>query len=319
MQQLPPAISFVVPLYNEEESFHQLVARLNKLMDSSSLKIEVLMVDDGSRDHTAELMQFNAMNDDRYHCIFLSRNFGHQLALSAGLSAVRGSEAIMCIDGDLQDPPELFDEFYKLYQQGYEVVYAVRKNRKEGWLLKQMFHYYYRIQKRMSNIDVALDSGDFALLSRRVVDIMNKLPEESRYLRGLRSWVGFKQTGYEYDRPERTAGETKYSISKRIKIALNGIFNFSEIPIKFITNLGLITILISLSYFIYTLAKKLVFGIPVAEGFPGLLLTIILFSGVQLVSLGIIGEYVVRIFFQVKGRPLFIIKSRIVDKEFIKE
>ena len=319
MNALAPAISFVVPLYNEEDSFQSLIARLNKLMDTSIHRIEVVMVDDGSNDRTAEMMQYNAMNDERYHCIFLSRNFGHQLALSAGLSAVRGTEAVMCIDGDLQDPPELFDEFYKLYQQGYEVVYAVRKNRKEGWLLKQMFHYYYRIQKKMSNIDVALDSGDFALLSRRVVDIMNKLPEESRYLRGLRSWVGFKQIGYEYDRPERSAGETKYPISKRIKIALNGIFNFSEIPIKFITNLGLFAIVVSLSYFIYTLVKKLVFGIPVAEGFPGLLLTIILFSGVQLVSLGIIGEYVVRIFFQVKGRPLFIIKSRIVNKEFIKE
>lgn len=314
-----PQISFVVPLYNEQESFHLLTERLNKLMDNCALSIEVVMVDDGSKDNTSQLMKLQALNDARYHSVFLSRNFGHQLALSAGLSVVRGTEAIMCIDGDLQDPPELLGEFYKLYQQGYEVVYAVRKNRKEGWLLKQMFHYYYRIQKKMSNIDVALDSGDFALLSRRVVNVMNQLPEESRYLRGLRSWVGFKQTGYEYDRPERAAGETKYPISKRIKIALNGIFNFSEIPIKFITNMGIATILIALSYFAYTLVKKFVFNVPVVEGFTGLLFTIILFSGVQLVSLGIIGEYVVRIFFQVKGRPLFIIKNRIVNQEFTED
>jgi glycosyltransferase involved in cell wall biosynthesis len=312
-----PQISFVAPLYNEQESFATLIARLNKVMDDSSLSIEVVLIDDGSRDDTAQLMQVTALQDSRYHCVFLSRNFGHQLALSAGLSVARGTEVVMCIDGDLQDPPELFNEFYNLYKQGYDVIYAVRKNRKEGWLLKAMFHYYYRIQKKMSSIDIPLDSGDFGLLSRKVVNIMNQLPEESRYLRGLRSWVGFKQIGYEYDRPERSAGETKYPISKRIKIALNGIFNFSEIPIKFITSLGISTILIALTYFIYTLVKKFVFQVPVVEGFTGLLFTIILFSGVQLVSIGIIGEYIVRIFFQVKERPLYIINKRIVNKEFI--
>jgi dolichol-phosphate mannosyltransferase len=313
-----PQVSFVVPLYNETESFPTLIERINKIMNTSNLSIEVVVVDDGSKDNTAQLMQLQALQDERYHCVFLSRNFGHQLALTAGLSVARGTEVIMCIDGDLQDPPELFDDFYNLYQQGYDVVYAVRKNRKEGWLLKLMFHYYYRLQKRMSDTDIPLDSGDFGLLSRRVVDLMNKLPEESRYLRGLRSWVGFKQIGYEYDRPEREAGETKYPFRKRLKIALNGIFNFSEIPIKFITSLGLFTILIALSYFIYTLAKKFIFHIPVVEGFTGLLFTLILFSGVQLVSMGIIGEYVLRIFFQVKERPLFIIKSRIMNKDFIK-
>lgn len=314
-----PEISIVVPLNNEQESFPVLIQRLNALMDSSPLKIEVVMVDDGSRDNTATLMQVNALQDTRYHCVFLSRNFGHQLALTAGLAAARGTEAIMCIDGDLQDPPELFHDFYKLFRDGYDVVYAVRKNRKEGWLLNHMFHYYYRIQKQMSNIDVPLDSGDFALLSRRVVNIMNQLPEESRYLRGLRSWAGFKQIGFEYDRPAREHGETKYPLSKRLLIAKNGLFNFSEVPVKFITNMGIVTIAVALTYFIYTLAKRFVFGIPVIEGFTGLLFTIILFSGVQLVSLGIIGEYVLRIFFQVKGRPLFIVKSRIVDGKVLEE
>jgi dolichol-phosphate mannosyltransferase len=311
-----PQISFVVPLYNEEENFSALVARLNQLMNESNLQIEVVMVDDGSKDNTANLMQLNALNDARYHCVFLSRNFGHQQALSAGLSLARGTEAMMCIDGDLQDPPELFHEFYKLFKAGNEVVYAVRKNRKESFLKKSAYHFYYRLLKRISNVEVNLDSGDFALLSRNVVDIINQLPEESRYLRGLRSWIGFKQTSFEYDRPERVAGETKYSLSMLYRLAFNGIFNFSDFPVKFITNLGVITILLSLSYFIYTLFKRYVLGVPVIEGFTGLLFTIILFSGVQLVSLGIIGEYVLRIFFQVKGRPLFIIKSRIVNKEF---
>ena len=316
---MQPQISFVVPLYNEEENFPLLVERLNKLMSASSLTMEVIMVDDGSRDSTAQLMQANALMDARYQCIFLSRNFGHQLALSAGLSTVRATEAVMCIDGDLQDPPELFNDFYALFKEGNDVVYAVRKNRKEGWLKKAAYYFYYRLLKNISNIEVNLDSGDFALFSRKVVDILNQLPEESRYLRGLRSWVGFKQTGFEYNRPERAKGETKYSFKMLYRLAYNGIFNFSDFPVKFITNMGIVTILIALSYFIHTVIKRFIFGVPVIEGFTGLLFTIILFSGVQLVSLGIIGEYVLRIFFQVKGRPLFIIKSRIVDKEFTKE
>jgi len=316
---MQPQISFVVPLYNEEENFPLLVERLNKLMSASSLAIEVIMVDDGSRDTTPQLMQANALMDARYQCVFLSRNFGHQLALSSGLSVVRATEAVMCIDGDLQDPPELFNDFYTLFKEGNDVVYAVRKNRKENWFKKTAYYFYYRLLKSISNIEVNLDSGDFALFSRKVVDILNQLPEESRYLRGLRSWVGFKQIGFEYDRPERAMGETKYSFAMLYRLAYNGIFNFSDFPVKFITNMGIITVLIALSYFVYTLVKRFVFGVPVIEGFTGLLFTIILFSGVQLVSLGIIGEYVLRIFFQVKGRPLFIIKSRIVDKEFSKE
>lgn len=313
-----PQISFVVPLYNEQESFSILVERLNKVMDScASQSFEVVMVNDGSIDRTAELMQVNALNDARYHCVFLSRNFGHQLALSAGLLVARGTEAVMCIDGDLQDPPELFTEFYKLFKEGNEVVYAVRRNRKENWFKKFAYHFYYRLLKNISNIEVNLDSGDFALLSRKVVDIMNQLPEESRYLRGLRSWVGFQQTSFEYDRPERAAGETKYSFGMLYRLAYNGIFNFSDFPVKFITNMGIATVLISLSYFIYTIIKRFILHIPVVEGFTGLLFTIILFSGVQLISLGIIGEYVLRIFFQVKGRPLFIIKNRIVDKKIV--
>lgn len=317
METLNPTISFVVPLYNEEQAFPILIDRLNKVMDASTVPMEVVLVDDGSRDKTAQLMQMLALTDIRYNCIFLSRNFGHQLALTAGLSEVRGTEAIMIIDGDLQDPPELVTDFYKLYKEGYDVIYAIRKGRKEGWLLTRMFSLYYRIQKKLVDIDVPLDSGDFSMVSRRVIDLMNQLPEESRYLRGLRTWLGFKQIGVEYDRPERVEGETKYPISKRIAIALNGIFNFSEVPVKFITYLGIATSLLAIVYFAYTLVKKFVFDVPVAEGFTGLLFTIILFSGVQLISLGIIGEYVLRIFFQVKGRPLFVIKQRIVNKKVV--
>lgn len=315
-RNLPPAldnpqISIVAPLYNESETFPHLIQRLNALMDSSPLSIEVVLVDDGSRDRTAELMQALALSDSRYHCVFLSRNHGHQLALSAGMNEARGSEAIMVIDGDLQDPPELLTAFYQLYKEGNDVVYAVRRKRKEGFIKRAGYHLFYRLLRSISYIEIPLDSGDFALVSRRVVDVMNKMPEESRYLRGMRTWVGFKQIGFEYERDERIAGESKYSFKQLFGLAYNGIFNFSEFPIKLLTRLGGTAICFAMLYFIYNVIKKYVLGQEVPEGFPATLFTIIFFGGMNLFGLGIIGEYVLRIFFQSKGRPLFIIKSRI--------
>ena len=313
-----PKISFVVPLYNESESFSKLVERLNKVIAEIPLTIEVVLVDDGSSDNTAELMQQLALLNEKYHCIFLARNYGHPIALSAGLASARATEAVMIIDGDLQDPPELLTKFYDYYKQGYDVVYGIRKKRKEGWLKKTAYHSFYRLLKSISYIDLPLDTGDFSLISRRIIDILNKMPEESRYVRGMRAWIGFKQIGVEYEREERFAGSSKYSLKMLFKLAYNGIFNFSEFPIKFITNLGLLSILISLLYFMQTVYKKFIIHEYVPEGFTALLFTIILFGGVQLVSLGIIGEYVLRIFFQVKGRPLFVVKNKIVNKQSIK-
>ncbi len=286
-------------------------------METSTLSIEVVLVDDGSRDGTPDMMRQVALADKRYHCVFLSRNHGHQLALSAGISAALGSEALFIIDGDLQDPPELLPEFYKLLSQGNDVVYAVRQKRKEGFIKKTAYYLFYRLLKSISYVDIPLDSGDFALVSRRVIDIMNKMPEESRYLRGMRSWIGFRQVGYPYERDERAAGESKYSFKQLFRLAYNGIFNFSEFPIKFMTNMGGFSILIALIYFFIVLVKK-IFYTQVIEGFTSLLFVIILFSGVQLFALGIIGEYVLRIFFQSKQRPLFIIKEEIVNGDYLK-
>ena len=310
-----PQISIVAPLYNESETFPHLIKRLNKVMDSSDLRIEIVLIDDGSRDKTAEMMQALALSDERYHCVFLARNHGHQLALTAGLAHARGTEGVMVIDGDLQDPPELLTEFYSCLKQGNDVVYAVRKKRKEGFMKRIAYFTFYRVLKNISYIDIPLDSGDFALISRRVVDIMNKMPEESRYLRGMRTWVGFKQIGVEYERSERQAGESKYSFSMLLKLAYNGIFNFSEFPIKFVSRLGGLTVVVALIYFISVVIKK-IFYQEVIEGFTSLLFMIILFSGVQLIALGVIGEYVLRVFFQSKNRPLFIVKETIKDKEF---
>lgn len=310
-----PQISIVAPLYNEQESFPHLIKRLNAVMDSSTLTIEVVLVDDGSKDLTAQLMRDNALADERYHCVFLSRNHGHQLALTAGLAHARGSEAVMVIDGDLQDPPELLTEFYDYLSKGYDVIYAVRKKRKEGFLKKSAYFLFYRILKSISYIDIPLDSGDFSMISRRVVDIMNKMPEESRYLRGMRTWIGFKQVGVEYERAERQAGESKYSLKLLFRLAYNGIFNFSEFPIKFVSRLGAFAVLVSLLYFFAVLIKKYFFQ-EVIEGFTSLLFMIIFFSGIQLFALGVIGEYVLRVFFQSKNRPLYIVKETIVDKKY---
>jgi dolichol-phosphate mannosyltransferase len=298
-----PQISIVAPLYNESESFAQLIQRLSALMDSSPLSIEVVLIDDGSKDDTAMRIRQLALTDERYHGVFLSRNHGHQLALTAGISSARGSEALFVIDGDLQDPPELLPDFYKLFQEGNDVVYAVRKKRKEGFIKKTGYHLFYRLLRSISYVEIPLDSGDFALISRRVVDVMNKMPEESRYLRGMRSWIGFQQVGFEYERDARAAGESKYSFKQLLGLAYNGIFNFSEFPIKFMSRMGVLAILISLVYFLIVVIKKLFF-VQVIEGFTALLFVII-------------GEYVLRIFFQSKNRPLFIIKEEIINREYI--
>ncbi|WP_373515422.1 glycosyltransferase family 2 protein, partial [Persicitalea sp.] len=309
-----PQISIVAPLYNEAETLPHLVERLNALMDSMSLTIEIVLIDDGSLDATPTLMRQLALLDARYHCVFLSRNHGHQLALSAGIAAARATEALFVIDGDLQDPPELLPSFYAEMQQGYDVVYAVRRKRKESALKRAAYFLFYRLLKSISYVDIPLDSGDFALISRRVADVLIKMPEESRYLRGMRSWVGFQQKGVEYERDERMAGESKYSFKMLFRLAYNGIFNFSEFPVKFMSRTGAVAIAVSLVYFIVTVVKKFFFT-EVIEGFTALLFVIILFSGVQLLALGIIGEYVLRIFFQSKNRPLFIVKEEIVNGE----
>lgn len=308
---LLPHLSIVAPLFNESETFPHLIERLNRLLDALPWRVEVVLVDDGSRDRTPELMQALALSDPRYVAVFLSRNHGHQLALTAGLAAAGGTEGVMVIDGDLQDPPELLTDFYEKLREGYDVVYAVRRKRKENWLKRSGYFLFYRLLKSISTTEIPLDSGDFAMMSRRVVDVLNQMPEESRYLRGMRAWVGFRQIGLEYERDERVAGASKYSFRQLFRLAYNGIFNFSEFPIKFLTRLGGAAIVLALVYFAYNVVKKFVLGQDVPQGFTALLFTIIFFGGINLLGLGIIGEYVLRVFFQSKNRPLFIEKGKI--------
>lgn len=307
-------ISIVVPLYNEEAVFDKLIQRLNQVIDSTDFSCEVVLVNDGSIDNTGILIEEICKKDNRFTGILLSRNHGHQIAVSAGLANSRGKKGVMIIDGDLQDPPELINEFYKLLMSGNDVIYAIRRNRKEGFFKKLAYKIYYRLQKKISNFNIPIDSGDFSMLSRRVVDTIINMPEQSRYLRGMRAWVGFKQIGFEYNRDERQAGETKYSWSKLFELAFNGIFNFSDFPVKIITRLGFITVLFSLLYFGYNVYRKICYD-DVPKGFTATILAIILFSGVQMISLGLIGEYVLRIYNQVRNRPLFVTDRIFQDGE----
>lgn len=307
-------ISFVIPLYNEESGFEQLTSRLNTLMDSLPFTCEVVLINDGSKDNTPVLMNNLALTDKRYQCVFLSRNHGHQLALSAGLSVARASKAVLVLDGDLQDPPELLTSFLEKLDEGFDVVYGIRKKRKESPLKKLAYWSYYRLMQSIAQIELPLDSGDFGLISRKALNYLNSMPEQNRYIRGMRSWIGFKQTGIEYERSARFSGETKYSWKKLFELAYSGIFNFSSFPVKFITRLGIFSILGGGIYLIYIIINKLFFD-TVPDGYTSLIAAIIVFSGVQLISLGIIGEYVLRIYQQSQQRPLFIIDKVIRNGE----
>jgi polyisoprenyl-phosphate glycosyltransferase len=309
-----PSVNIIVPLFNEEENFDHLTERLDAVIKKADFDIEIILVDDGSTDSTSNKMRELSNKNLKIHSIFLSRNFGHQIALTAGLKYTNATEAVLIIDGDLQDPPELLDEFYSKYKEGFDVVYAIRKERKRNFILKASYFLFYRIMKKFSYINIPLDSGDFSLLSRRVVDHINNMPEESRFLRGMRSWVGFKQVGLPYNREHRANGNSKYSIISLLSLAFNGIFNFSKYPMRFSTSIGMTAFSVAVIYFFITLLRKIFIG-DVPLGFTALLFAIILFGGMQLIAIGIIGEYILRIFFQVKNRPLFIVKERIKNSE----
>lgn len=310
------AISIIAPLYNESEGFNYLVERIDAVVKESAVTIEVVLVDDGSKDNTAQLMQLHALENKNYNCVFLSRNFGHQTAVTAGISVARATDALFIIDGDLQDPPELLNSFYAKLKEGYDVVYAIRTKRKEGILKKMAYAGFYRFLQYISTTKIPLDSGDFSMISRRVANLMSQMPEESRFIRGMRTWVGFKQIGVEYERDERHSGSPKYTFKQLWQLAKNGIFNFSEAPIKLMKRIGYLAIISSLVFGAYAVYKKIMFN-SVPEGYTSLFFGLILFSGIQFIFLGLLGEYVLRIFFQVKQRPLFIIKEQITEGKLI--
>jgi dolichol-phosphate mannosyltransferase len=306
-----PKLSLVIPVYNEEILIDQLFERTTRALNNLTSDYEIICVDDGSVDSTLEKLKHYHAQEKRFKVLSLSRNFGHQAAIFAGLTYTRG-EFVAVMDGDLQDPPELLGDFLARAEEGYDVVYAVRKKRKESFPKRMVYWAYYRIFKRMSNIYIPLDSGDFALMRNTVVRHLIAMREQSLYIRGIRSWLGFRQIGLEYDRDRRQGGEPKYTLRKLLRLAFNGIFSFSEYPVRLISRLGLAVVVISIVYIVITLVKKYVYG-DVPQGFTTLIIFISLFSGVQLVALGLIGEYMVRIYDETRRRPLFIVREEYID------
>jgi glycosyltransferase involved in cell wall biosynthesis len=301
---ITPSLSIVVPVFNEEENLPALYARLTDVLKEIGLEYEIVYVDDGSRDKSNELLQQLAAQDWRVAIIELARNFGHQVAISAGLDYSRGA-AVIVMDGDLQDPPEVLPKFIARWREGYDVVYAVREKRKESWPKRAAYAGFYRLVRRVANIEIPLDSGDFCIMDRRVVDLLVSMPERNRFVRGIRSWVGFKQVGLSYERQARNAGKPKYSFSKLLYLALDGLVSFSFIPLRFISILGFSVSLLSILLAVFYAVKKMTTGLS-PPGFATTVVAIFFLAGIQLITIGVIGEYVGRIFEEVKRRPLYV-------------
>jgi len=303
-------LSIAIPLHNEEEVLPELLCRTRMVLDQiAGGPHEIVFVDDGSTDRTLVILEEAVKQDPRIQVISLSRNFGHQAAITAALDYVTG-EAALVMDGDLQDVPEVIPQFVEKYQQGYEVVYAQRVRRKESWPLRICYFVFYRMMTKLSDIRLPLDSGDFGLMSRRVIDQVRQMPEHHRYLRGMRSWVGFRQTGLTVERAERHSGKSKYSVMRLMKLAADGIFAFSIVPIRAAALFGGFVMFLSILYVLYALYAK-VFLQESPQGFTALLLAVTFLSGVVLFFLGVIGEYVGRIYEETKARPQYVI-GRIV-------
>jgi polyisoprenyl-phosphate glycosyltransferase len=301
-----PSVSVGVALYNEEAVLPELLERLSRVLGAlPGTGHQVVLVDDGSVDRTWSIIEAAAQRDPRIVAISLSRNFGHQAALTAVLEHVTGDVTII-MDGDLQDPPEEIPRFLAAYATGADVVYAKRVNRKEGVLLRLSYHAFYRLVGSLASVQLPTDAGDFGLLSRRVVNELRRTREHHRYLRGLRTWVGFRQEGIEVERGERFAGDSKYSASKLFKLAFDGIFAFSIVPLRAAAFLGAIAVGLTALFSIYSLYAKLFLNRS-PQGFTAIILVITFLSGVHLFFLGVIGEYVGRVYEEVKGRPIYII------------
>lgn len=299
-------LSIAVPVYNEEAVLPEFLRRICAVLDQiGGGPHELVIVDDGSTDGTFGVLQEAARRDGRILAISLSRNFGHQAALTAALDHVTGDAAVV-MDGDLQDVPEVIPQFLERYQQGYDVVYAQRIRRKEPLLLRLCYFLFYRMMTKLSDVNLPVDAGDFGLISRRVIDQLRRMPEHHRYLRGMRSWVGFRQAGIPVERGRRHSGKSKYSLLRLLKLAADGIFAFSIVPIRAAAILGAAVIALSTLYTCYSLYAKF-FLRQSPKGFTALIVAMTFFSGVLLFFLGIIGEYVGRIYEETKNRPLYMI------------
>ena len=306
-------ISLVIPMYYEEKVANKCYEKVSNVLKSLEDKYdhEIIFVNDGSKDKTLDILEEIAKKDTKVKIISFSRNFGHQAAVTAGLKEVTG-DALVIIDADLQDPPELIPEMLELWEQGNEVIYGKRKTRKGESAFKLLTaKMFYKTLNALSDVEIPKDTGDFRLVDRKVVDVVNNLPEHNKFLRGLFSWVGFKQKAYEYERQERFAGETKYPLKKMLKLASDGIISFSNKPIKMVGALGIISIIISVIILIYALISYIFKLNELSAGWTSLMVAITFFAGVQLLSLWVISEYIGRIYDEAKGRPQYIVDKKI--------
>lgn len=311
-----PTLSVVAPAWNEARSLPEFIARTNAVMKKLAESYELIIVDDGSSDQTVDTLLRHAAKDKHIRPILFARNFGHQIAVTAGMDYARG-HAVILIDADLQDPPELIPELVANWRDGFEVVYAVRRQRKgESFFKKFTAAFFYRLINRITDINIPLDTGDFRLMDRRVVDVLNQMREHHRFLRGMSAWVGFRQVGVPYDRAPRFAGETHYTLGRMFKLALTAITGFSFFPLQLATYLGFISAGIALIAIPVVIALRLL-GNQAFFGQASTLLAVLFFGGAQLISLGILGEYIGRLYDEARGRPLYILRNN-PEEELVK-
>ncbi len=303
-----PVFSIVAPVWNEAASLPEFISRVSQVMQTQSESWELLLVDDGSTDGSSELIQQAAQQDGRIRPVLFARNFGHQIAVTAGMDYA-GGQAVILIDADLQDPPEVIPELITKWREGYEVVYAQRRRREgESFFKRFTASFFYRLINRITAIDIPLDTGDFRLMDRRVVDVLNQMREHHRFLRGMSAWVGFRQVGVPYDRAARFAGQTHYTLGRMIRLALTAITGFSFFPLQVATYLGFVTALLAILAIPVVIAVRLM-GSAAFFGQATTLIAVLFFGGVQLISLGILGEYIGRLYDEVRGRPLYIVRQ----------
>ncbi len=305
-------LSIIIPAYNEQEVLGEFYARLTAVLENAVSEYELIFVNDGSRDGTLPLLEKMSESDSRVVVIDLSRNFGKEIAVSAGIDFARG-DAVVIIDADLQDPPELIPELVKQWQNGYDNVYARRVSRDGESIIKKSTSYlFYRFIRSITNIDIPADTGDFRLLSRRAVDSLKQLPERNRFMKGLYAWIGYPAIAVEYRRDPRYAGETKWNYWKLWNFALEGITSFTEVPLKVASYVGGLIAFAAFCYGVYIIIDTILYGNPVA-GYPSLIVTILFLGGIQLIFIGVLGEYLSRAFSESKRRPLYFV-NKIIRK-----
>ncbi|MBL0341444.1 MAG: glycosyltransferase family 2 protein [Bacteroidetes bacterium] len=308
-------LSVIIPIYNEEENIRPLIDRLRSVVGTMGLNsVEYIFINDGSRDRSMEIIAELSQKYSEIKFINLSRNFGHQIAVTAGLDKSTG-DAVTIIDADLQDPPELIPELYKKLKTGFEVVYAKRRSRQgEGFFKKLTAKIFYRILRKMTSIKIPVDTGDFRIVDRKIVDVLKQMPEQQKFLRGQTSWIGFNQTFVEYDRDERHAGKTGYTYKKMIRMALDGITSFSNFPLKIVTIAGFVVSTISFFMILYALYSRFI-SKDYQPGWASLMIAVLFIGGIQLIGIGIIGEYISRISANIRNRPLYIVRESNISEQ----